>query len=473
MANSLVISRDGLQSLGRFRNQVVSGRFVLFLLAHIPLALLMNEFRPLATLHALAAFAAAVWFALGRRRPQMLAFTAAYIAGAEVLWRMTDAQVFWEFGKYAVIVPFVLFMIKNRQWKHAGLPVLFFVLMSPTIVLTLGSLDLNEARQEISFNLSGPLSLAVSTVFFLQWKFSWQDRLRLALYLAAPVVGICAVILNRILTADVLVFSTQSNFMTSGGFGPNQVSAVLGLGAMLILMYLIVEPKSAYRWIFYSFAFGYLTLCVLTFSRGGLYNLAAALICASVFYIRRRKTRNSLFFMAAVALITGGYVIYPWLNSFTGGMLQARFASVDLTNRAEIANTELEIWRDNPIWGVGPGMGKYVGLEYGQVMVAAHTEYTRILAEHGILGLGSIFILVMLSIRAVLRAPGPAAQAWTVALIVWSLVEMTHAAMRIGAIGFLFGFALCGWYTPQIPVSRDLPSNRNEVREASIHPSDQ
>ena len=247
----------------------------------------------------------------------------------------------------------------------------------------------------------------------------------------------------------------DSNFTTSGGFGPNQVSAVLGLGAMLLMLVTVLETKHWYRWIALSLALGLLVLSVLTFSRGGLYNFAAAILLASVFFIRRPGTRNSVLFILGVTILVCGYWVYPRLDSFTGGMLQERFSDIGLTNRAEIANTELEIWFDNPVLGVGPGMAKYEGIKYGQVFTAAHTEYTRLLAEHGVLGILAILILLIMSLRAIRKAPGAAAQAWTAALLAWPLTEMTHAAMRVAAIGFIFGLALCGWMPEQQPkVSR-------------------
>ena len=70
--------------------------------AHFPLALLEGRQPLVATIHALLSLAVGLAWALSGRRVWRVAYAAAYIAGAEVLWRMVGAHIFWEFGKYTV-----------------------------------------------------------------------------------------------------------------------------------------------------------------------------------------------------------------------------------------------------------------------------------------------------------------------------------------------------------------------------------
>jgi hypothetical protein len=74
-----------------------------------------------------------------------------------------------------------------------------------------------------------------------------------------------------------------------------------------------------------------------------------------------------------------------------------------------------------------------------------HTEYTRMLAEHGILGLIALFILIRLSLRPFLIRRPPTSKAVIVSFAVWSLLFMFHAATRLVAPCLLFGLA---WATP-------------------------
>jgi O-antigen ligase len=122
-----------------------------------------------------------------------------------------------------------------------------------------------------------------------------------------------------------------------------------------------------------------------------------------------------------------------------------RFSSTETTNRINIILAEINVWKNNPILGVGPGMAKYYSLDILGFYSAAHTEYTRILAEHGIPGIFAILIFLIIGIKAFLKTPEGLPKAWMAALMVWPMVEMTHSAMRIAAIGFVFGLAVAQW----------------------------
>ena len=100
-----------------------------------------------------------------------------------------------------------------------------------------------------------------------------------------------------------------------------------------------------------------------------------------------------------VALITWYSIV-----SITDGVLSQRYGLgqtsfgekfiLDLTGRALIYEIDLNIFFDHILTGVGPGQAKDLRQVYGYgKRVAAHTEYSRMLAEHGILGLFSLFIL--------------------------------------------------------------------------------
>ncbi len=135
------------------REENVRASFVVILLAaHVPLAILMSENAKLATLHALLALGVALGLALFSEKVESVAYAAAYITGAEVLWRMTDAQLFWEIGKYAVSAIFMVAMIRHRRVRPAVLPIVYFALLLPSALLTI--------QRPVLFNGCGMLLLA-------------------------------------------------------------------------------------------------------------------------------------------------------------------------------------------------------------------------------------------------------------------------------------------------------------------------
>ena len=78
------------------------------------LAYLMRISFIVATVHALTILALGLWFILRDKQPFRLIYLTGYIAGADVLWRMTKAAVFWEFSKYLLCLLFILGMLKWR-----------------------------------------------------------------------------------------------------------------------------------------------------------------------------------------------------------------------------------------------------------------------------------------------------------------------------------------------------------------------
>jgi hypothetical protein len=91
---------------------------------------------------------------------------------------------------------------------------------------------------------------------------------------------------------------------------------------------------------------------------------------------------------------------------------------------------------------------------------AAHTEYSRLLAEHGSGGALALLTLLFILWKVYWRAPDFFARAWAASMAAWSLVELGHAAMRIAAISFIFGLACIRWQEHQSGnEKKNLPLN--------------
>jgi len=416
-----------------------------FIVLHIGLALLIDNFRFAATIHALLVFALGVWTALTSEDIREVIPYVAYIAGAEVLWRMSKASVFWEFGKYAIIAILVLALIKNRKsLRQPGLPILYFLMFLPSIILTVDFLGwTNQAREFISFNLSGPLATAVCLLFFLQIKMDESLMTKTVWAMVYPIIGILTLAVYSTLTATTINFGSESVFVTSGGYGPNQVSALLGLGAFLLIMWMIQTNKKGGRFFSILLVLALVIQSFLTFSRGGVYNLVIALAAALVILLFKPTRFIRSFSVVFFLLLVVGYLIFPQIEELTSGAFSQRFQDIDPISRVSIANEDLRLFYENPAFGVGPGMAYFArGI---RTFTSAHTEYTRTLAEHGVLGVFALLFLVIQMGVAFIKAPGVIERAWIVALAGWSAVEMAHAAMRIVAISLLLGLAVVSW----------------------------
>ena len=171
-------------------------------------------------------------------------YVCAYITGCEVLWRMTKADIFWESGKYAV-----MFLMASKFLitgvKKPLLPLLYCLLLIPSTFTASITFDTTqELRKQLSFNLSGPYALAMSVLFFQKIYITKEQLYKLFLMMMAPIAGIASLAIFSTYTTAHIGFRTGSNFVTSGGYGPNQVSAMLGLAALLTFFYLVDNKKA-------------------------------------------------------------------------------------------------------------------------------------------------------------------------------------------------------------------------------------
>lgn len=418
---------------------------------HVVLAIISRNFPALATIHALGTFAIGIYFSLASKNAKMIVFIVSYIIGAELFWRMAEANVFWEFGKYASLAVIVIGLIRFRKWKNAWLPLLYLALLLISVPATITWFGWsNQAREAISFNFSGPLLLAFSIIYFSQVKFDILQLKQIAWIMTIPIISVFTLAFYSTITAQSIVFTNESNFTTSGGFGPNQVSAILSLGVVLMFLIILFEKNRQVRMIAIILFGLFLIQSILTFSRGGLYNAALCIFFAILHIIHNKRSliRFILFFIVLTFISVN--VIYPQLDKFTNGLLSQRFTDTGLTNRGEIALGELMVWQDYPWFGTGPGVSKYVAFRYTNIYAAAHTEYTRTLSEHGIFGLLALIIMGVMIIRSYLKAPNWIYKTWVVVLLLWPMAEMAQAAMRVAAIPVLLGIANINWISEEI-----------------------
>jgi O-antigen ligase len=384
---------------------------------------------------------------------------------------MNHAQIFWEFGKYSMVWVFILALLRRRCLKWPIAMATYLAVQIPSIAFTVASLSTEDARSQISFTLSGPLALVVSTWFFSHVTLSRSQLRNLLVVIVGPIMGISATIITSILgnSSDLLFNPNASNPITSGGFGPNQVSAMLGLGALAVFLLIVTNKLSmATRLTLIATAALLGAQSALTFSRGGLYGAGVGIMLGSLFLLRDARSRLKLIFAAGLLLVVALYILFPALDTLTSGGITARFYNPNLTGRDELISGDLELWAASPIFGVGVGLADYqrqatTALNSYSV-VTAHTEFSRLLAEHGMFGLIALVLLIMVSLRNIRRMPTPVDRGVMVAFIGWSFTFMANIAMRVAAPSFLFGLtSIHSIVDEPTGLSRSVIDHRNMI----------
>jgi len=465
---SAITPKPGFHPLERGRgassDQISWLAVVGFILLHLPLALMMKFVPTVATVDAFLVLAVGIKWAMSGRQLAKVAYIGAYIAGCEVIWRAVGASIYWEFGKYATILIFIVALVRSRRFQLPALPTAYFLLLIPATLLTLWQASFSDAKSMISFNLSGPLALAVSVMFFMKIQLRRQQLVRVLIAFIGPVVGMVAIIVLGLASADVK-FGRQSNVEASGGFGANQVSALLGMGCIAAFLCLLGGKQ---RWqlklLFIGLMLEFAVQSALTFSRAGIYYAAASLAVGCLMLMRNIKAALEMAVVLGILFLLTNYVVYPRLDDFTGGALSARFENTHLSGRAEIMDADLKIMAEHPIFGIGVGQAMSERAKFFKGF-ASHTEFTRLLAEHGIFGCVAALLLVVMAIRNVVVSPTGKGRAVAAALATYSFCFMTGNGMRMVLPSFLLGLAAVR-LGPERPPKRkeNTPQPNNPVR---------
>lgn len=447
-------------------------------IAHLPLGLVLYNAGPLAIIHPVIVFVFGLYLAVKRQVVLgNVVLVAGYIVGAEVLWRMAGIPIYWESGKYMSAAIMIIALLRRRRFRIPPVPVVYFVLLLPSCLLTIAGYDLSRGFPIISFTMSGPFLLLVSCWFFHNARLSPVEFKRLLMVIMLPLLSVALTTLFYTVSNEDLQFTGESNLATSGGFGPNQVSSMLGLGVFLSLAGLILFEKRPRFSIYFAVSALFMAaLSVMTFSRGGIYNAIGAVLILILFQTRNVSTglkrMTPLLILATIFVL----VIFPYLNSFTGGALEERFEDTGTTNRWEIIEADIQVFLEDPLFGVGAGAsreGRKRFLEFGAV---SHTEFSRLLSEHGIFGLAALAAIAFLVFTNLRRPNSTPGKAFIAGAIAWSFFFMMNAGMRLAAPSFMLGlaFVTIGSVRTNFPpgaIKRNIQSLRRRIPVGKVSKS--
>ena len=439
---------------------------VTLLVLHIALAW-VEKGRPwLVHLHGLAALGLVLTFGTNPRHPERAVQAVAYLCGIEVFWRMCSRSgaVFWEFNKYASVLVLLVALLRRGRFRHFLLPLLYFALLLPAAGLTFAHEDWGDARQSLGGNLSGPLLVAVGFAFMSQLALTRQQLSKTLLCYIIPLVGVAFLCYSGTFGAVEIEFGTRSNKAASGGLAPNQVSAALGFGILSVLICLLLaRGRLQLQGLLLLLALWFAIQSGLTFSRTGLYLAGLCSLVGMMPLLRTPRLRWTVIGVTMALVILAYFVIVPALNRFTQGAFSERFQSTNLTNRDLIWKADLEIWLSHPLFGVGVGLSDEFRSARVAEEVRAHTEYTRLLADHGLLGLASLTVLLACVVGAYRKTQSDFERAFCLAMTTFGLLFMAASATRLAVFALALGMASVRIGRAP-PVAPSVPAGRPAYR---------
>lgn len=428
-------------------------RFYLYLvLFHVAIGIMVYMLPFTAKLYGYGIFIGGIYFVIkAQNRNNEALMVAAYIAGSEVLLRMTGGNISYEFSKYGVMIFVFIGMYFAGFSKGAAPYWIFLLLLVPSLVIATYALDFDtNIRTTIAFNISGPVCLAVASLYTYRRKIALEQVNNILLSMGLPIIS-CTVYLT-LYTPNIrdVITNTQSSFEASGGFGPNQVATFLGLGMFIFFSRIILESRSKFLLVLnLLIVLNVSYRGMVTFSRGGMITgfLMIVLLLLFLYFKSNYRGKVKLNYIIMIIALTM-MAIWGYASVQTGGLINKRYKNQDasgkvketqFTGRAAIAEDEIDIFLRNPIFGVGVGKGVEVReMKTGKV-VLSHDEITRMLAEHGTLG---IFALLILFFTPLVLYLENSFNMFLLCFVAFWFLTINHAAMRTAVPAFVYSLSL-------------------------------
>lgn len=386
-----------------------------------------------------------------RNRSNEVLYVCAYIVGSEVVLRMTEGNILYEFSKYGVII-FILIGMLYRGFSKDAIPYwIFLLLLIPGVLVGVYGLDYTaDVRKTISFNISGPVCLGISALYMYKRYVTVEQISKILLTIGLPVITCTVYMIFYTPSIRDVVTGTSSNFETSGGFGPNQVSTILGLGMFVFFSRMIFMSKT--RLIFIVNLILAMIISyrgIVTFSRGGMITgIVMLIIFFFLSYIQadfRSKFRLNLLLIVMAGLMTA---VWAYSSVETGGLINKRYANKNaigktqesrLSGRENIIASDIGFFMQNPILGIGVARGAEMRNELTGRGTLSHNEISRMLAEHGVFGIVGLLILF---ITPLVLYVNNKANIYLICFICFWLLTINHAAMRLAAPAFIYALSL-------------------------------
>jgi hypothetical protein len=345
------------------------------------------------------------------KRKFVLNWLMVYLVSFEMLSRMAGTSPFipYELGKYLLFALLVYGIIVGNRKGTGGF--LMLLLLIPGMLM--GYFE--SGLKTLVFNALGPVNIALGIVYFRQQRISFTQFISYIRLLLFPILSVLFFTLIKSPQLDEIEFSLGANFETTGGFGSNQISTVFGAAVFLLFLFVWNRWKfSPHRWLDIVLLILFAFRGLISFSRGGMIGGALAILVVlliqsreiSTFSMKTRPSKKKILIYAPM-IITALFITFTVADNVTGGMLSLRYQgetagtlagtkekslTTFTSNRNDIFTEDIEVFTENPLLGVGVGQSiEFRKITSGQL---PHIELSRLLSEHGLLGL--VYFLILL-----------------------------------------------------------------------------
>lgn len=431
--------------------------YIILILLHVLIGILIYLFKPLSVVYAISILAIGLYYIVKKQnRNNEVLFVSAYIVGSEVFLRMTGGSLLYESAKYGVMLFLVLGMYYSGFSKKTIPYWVYLLLLLPGVIIATDTLNLGtDIRKQIAFNISGPVCLGIASIYTFNRKILFSQLNNILLSLGLPIFSTTIYLILYTPDLKEILTGTGSNFATSGGFGPNQVATLMGIGMFVFFSRLILESKTKLLFLInLVILFNITYRGLVTFSRGGMLTGFIIIIILILYLFIKTKSYGRynlyrlLIFMSIAFLATWAYT-----SDQTGGLIDKRYANKDaagrvqksqLSGREEIWNSEIDDFLDHPVFGIGVAKSIEIRQEKsGGLIIASHSEISRTFAEHGTMGIIALLIVLLTPIFLFIDNQQ---HIYMFCFLLFWVLTINHSAMRIAAPAFVYSLSLLKVY---------------------------
>lgn len=378
-------------------------------------------------------------------RSKTILLFSGYFLGLEIIGRMIKASPFipYQVSIYFMLLVFSFGIARTPSTNKGFVGKIILLLCIPGFYM----IPYENYFAFFLNSFSGILCLGLGAIYFGSQTYTSDDLRNFIKVTVLPIIVIAIYVSIKSPSFDDIDFTLGANFETSGGFGSNQVSSILGLGAcLLILPFLRKEVIfSTYKTISIVLIGAFLFRGLLTFSRGGIVGALVA-VTLSYLYLNwklKKKMYKTIFQILLVAFAC--VVVFIVTDNITGGTLTKRYEgetagtqsgsrtrnlNTITSNRSLIALAELSIFADHVFFGTGPGGGYEARKKYLGIRIASHTEFTRLLSEQGIPGLFIGLIFIFYPIVRIKNSKSVKETYYIIAFFSLAIITSFHSGMR-------------------------------------------
>ena len=184
-------------------------------------------------------------------------------------------------------------------------------------------------------------------------------------------------------------------------------------------------------------------------SRGGmLTGLIMIIVLIGITYLKVNSNGKTKMNFLLIGIVLTMIAIWGYSINQTSGLIEKRYANQDakgrekedqFTGRGAIAETEIVIFLENPIFGAGVGKATELRQDATGEVVLSHSEITRLMAEHGSIG---ILILLILMVTPIVLYIDNQFNVYVFCFVIFWFLTINHAAMRMAVPAFIYALSL-------------------------------